>query len=153
MESLITPSSSNHLVSENLQLQVLNDSSVNSTMLSEIFTASDIVNVHTTALVPFKNLAAFLLSVLGIPGNVLVLAVYSWKTSTSNRLYMLALAIADLVVCIIGVVWTIVEFSIISQEITRWFLHMSLAFSTLLLSFVSIERLIAVRRPHSFSLN
>ena len=66
---------------------------------------------------------------------------------------MLALAIADLVVCITGVVWTIVEFSSISQEITRWCLHMSLVFSTLLLSFVSIERLMAVRRPHSFSLS
>ena len=153
MESIITPSSSNHLFSETLQLQVRSDSSVNSTMLSEMFTGSDAVSVNTTAWFSIKNLAAFLLCVLGIPGNLLVIAVYSWKTSTSTRLYMLALAIADLVVCIIGVVWTIVEFSIISQEITRWFLHMSLAFSTLLLSFVSIERLIAVRRPHSFSLN
>ena len=152
MQSLITPSSSNHLFSETLQLQVLNDSSINSTMLPEVFTGSDAINVQTTASVPIKNLAGFLLCVLGIPGNLLVIVVYSWKTSTSTRLYMLALAIADLVVCIIAVVWTRVEFSSISQEITKWCLHMSLAFSTLLLSFVSIERLIAVRRPHSFSL-
>ena len=72
-----------------------------------------------------------------------MIAVYSWKTSTSTRLYMLALAIADLVVCIIGVVWTIVEFNSTNQAITKWCLHMSLAFSTLVLSFVSIERLMA----------
>ena len=90
---------------------------------------------------------------MGIPGNLLVVAVYSWKTSTSTRVYMLALAVADFVVCIIGVVWTTVEFSSISKEIAKWCLHMSLVFSTLLLSFVSIERLMTVRRPHSFSLS
>ena len=72
-----------------------------------------------------------------------MIAVYSWKTSTSTRLYMLALAIADLVVCIIGVVWTIVEFNSTNQAITKWCLHMSLAFSAVVLSFVSIERLMA----------
>ena len=153
MEPLITPSSSNHLFSETLQLQVLSDSSMNSTMLSEIFTGSGAVNVHTTAWFPIKNLAGFLLCVMGIPGNLLVVAVYSWKTSTSTRVYMLALAVADLVVCITGVVWTTVEFNSISKEIAKWCLHMSLAFSTLLLSFVSIERLMAIRRPHSFSLS
>ena len=147
------PSSSNQLFSETLQLQVLNDSSINSTMLPEIFTGSDVVNVHTTASVPINIFAAFLLCILGIPGNLIVVAAYSRKTSTSTRVYMLALAIADLVVCIIGVVWTIVEFSSINQEITKWCLHMSLAFSTLLLSFVSIERVMAVQRPHSFSLS
>ena len=41
---------------------------------------------------------------LGLPGNLLVIAVYILNMKTSTRVYMFALAIADLVVCVCGAV-------------------------------------------------
>ena len=153
MEPLITPSSSNHLFSESLQLQMLNDSATNSSVRSEIFNGSDHVTDHAIARVTFENLAFFLMCVIGIPGNLFVIVVYSWKMSTSTRVYLFALALADLEVCIIGVLLMTVKFTRIGKEIITFCVHTSLAFSTLLLAFVSLERLLAVRHPHSFSLS
>jgi len=39
---------------------------------------------------------------LGLPGNLLVIAVYIVNMKTSTRVYMFALAIADLAVCVGG---------------------------------------------------
>ncbi|KAI0229964.1 hypothetical protein LSAT2_019632 [Lamellibrachia satsuma] len=73
--------------------------------------------------------------------------------TTSTRVYMFALAVADLAVCISGIVLTTAKFNNISQVITFYCAHTSIIFSAFLLAFVSIERLLAVRRPHTFSLN
>ncbi|KAK2178369.1 hypothetical protein NP493_546g03097 [Ridgeia piscesae] len=140
MDSLITPSVSGQVFNESVQRHVSNDSTI------------DHVNDHIIR-VPIENVAVSLVCVLGIPGNILVIAVYSWNMATSTRVYMLALAIADLQVCLIGVFLTTVKFTIISLEITVFFVHTSVIFSALLLSFVSMERLLAMRRPHSFSLS
>ena len=140
MDSFITPSVSSHIFNESVQRQVSNDSTI------------DHVNDHIIR-VPIENLAVSLVCVLGIPGNALVIAVYSWNMATSTRVYMLALAIADLQVCLIGIFLTTVKFTIISLEITVFFVHASVVFSAFLLSFVSMERLLAMRRPHSFSLS
>ncbi|KAI0220145.1 hypothetical protein LSAT2_028338 [Lamellibrachia satsuma] len=115
--------------------------------------ASDEVNNSTTNGVPIPSFATFLMCVMGMPGNVLVIAVYAWKMTTSTKVYMFALAVADLVVCICGIVLTTVTFDYITLEVTTYGVHMSVTFSVLLLAFVSIERLLAVRRPHTFSLN
>ena len=81
-----------------------------------------------------------------------MIAVYMCRMSTSTRMYMFALAIADLEVCVIGVFLTSVTFTKISIEVTTFCMHASIVFSALRLAFVSLERLMAVRRPHSFSL-
>ena len=153
MESIVTPSSPKHLFSETLQLQMLNDSALNSSVPSDIFNGSDHVTDHATAWVTFENLAGVLMCVLGIPGNLFVIVVYSWKMSTSTRVYLFALALADLEICITGVLLITVKFTFIDKEIVVFCAYTSLAFSTLLLAFVSLERLLAIRRPHSFSLS
>ena len=153
MESLITPSSSNLLFSETLQLQMLNDSALNSSVRSDILNGSDHVPDHTTDWVTFENFAGFLMCMLGIPGNLFVIVVYSWKMTTSTRVYLFALALADLEICIIGVLLVTVKFTRIGKQIITFCAHTSLAFSILLLAFVSLERLMAVRRPYSFSLS
>ena len=44
---------------------------------------------------------------LGLPGNLLVIAVYIRNMKTSTRVYMFALAIADSAVCVCGVLMTV----------------------------------------------
>ena len=92
---------------------------------------------------------------LGLPGNLLVIAVYILNMKTSTRVYMFALAIADLTVCVVGVVMT-APYVIFNEYWTKIFEHLfwaSVYFSVILLAFVSIERLIAVKRPHAFSMD
>ena len=103
-------------------------------------------------MVHIRSLAAFLLSMIGIPGNVLVIAVYAQQMKTSTRVYMFALAVADLTVCVCGVILTSVTLSYLMVQIVVCAGHMTITFSVMLLAFVSIERLLAVTRPHTFSL-
>ena len=153
MNSLIIPSLSGHFGNESVQWQMINASTIAISILSDIRNSSDHVSDQIKLKVLLTSLASFLICLLGIPGNLFVIAAYACRMSTSTRMYMFALAIADLEVCVIGVIMTSVKFTIISLEITTFFLHASIAFSTLLLAFVSIERLMAVRRPHSFSVS
>ena len=91
--------------------------------------------------------------VLAIPGNVLVIAVYALKMITSIRMYMFALAIADLVTCVYGIVLATATFSYVGLEIALHCAFLTLSFSLYLLAFVSVERLLAVLRPGTFSLS
>ena len=153
MDSLITPSLSGQFVNESVQWQMMNASANTFSKLSETLNGSNHVSDHFIVKVPIASVASFFICLLGIPGNLFVIAVYACRISTSTRMYMFALAIADLEVCVIGVFLTSVKFTQISLEITTFCVHASIVFSTLLLTFVSIERLMAVRRPYSFSLS
>ena len=108
---------------------------------------------NSAEMVHVRSLATFLLSVFGLPGNALVIAVYARQTKTSTRAYMFALAVADLAVCICAIVLTRVAMNHLELQIVVWVGHSTVTFSALLLAFVSVERLLAVRRPHSFSLS
>ena len=108
---------------------------------------------NTTNNVSIEYVGNFLMCVLGLPGNLLVITVYAWKMTTSTRVYVFALAVDDLIVCICGIVLTTVKLEYISLGIFTYGLYASVMFSVFLLAFVSIERLLAVRRPHTFSLN
>ena len=103
--------------------------------------------------VTISNLLQFCMCVVGLPGNVLVLAVYLSKLTTSTRMYMFALAIADMTVCTCGILVTTTDYEYIRHQINVDMIYMGVAFSVLLLAFISIERLLTVRRPHSFSLS
>ena len=92
------------------------------------------------------------LGVLGLPGNVLVMTVYVRKMTTSTRLYMFALAVADSAVCVGGIVLGARLTGSVTKKAIVYVINMSIVYSILLV-FVSIERLIAVRRPHSFTVN
>ena len=93
----------------------------------------------------------FLLSVLGLPGNLLVTAVYFGNLATSTRVYMFALSIADSAVCVCGIFLTIYYTDFVTVMIFLYIFSATITFSMFLLVFVSIERLIAVRRPHTFN--
>ena len=95
---------------------------------------------------------AFFICLLGLPGNLLIMAVYVRKMSTSTRLYMFSLAVADTAVCLCGVVLTTSVPGVVTTQIIIYVFDMSTSFSVFLLVFVSIERLLAVRRPHSFTI-
>ena len=94
-----------------------------------------------------------LLCSLGVPGNLLVIAVYFVNMKTSTRAYMFALALADLAVCVCGISLSVAVITPETSVTLIYIINVSINFSVVLLVFMSIERLLAVRRPHSFSMN
>ena len=116
-------------------------------------TTSAALTKNSADIVHVRSMATFLLSVFGLPGNALVIAVYARQTKTSTRAYMFALAVADLAVCLSAIVLTRVALNHLELQVVVWVGHSTVTFSALLLAFVSVERLLAVRRPHSFSLS
>ncbi|KAI0216814.1 hypothetical protein LSAT2_031231, partial [Lamellibrachia satsuma] len=67
--------------------------------------------------------------------------------------YMFALAVADSAVCVGGIVLSTAHAGSATAKAILYVINMSIFYSMLLLVSVSIERLIAVRRPHSFTVN
>ncbi|KAI0236735.1 hypothetical protein LSAT2_012720 [Lamellibrachia satsuma] len=98
-------------------------------------------------------IVVFLLCLLGLPGNLLVIAVYVRKMTTSTRVYMFALAVADSAVCVCGIVLSATQDGLVKKEAILYVINLSILFSSFLLVFVSIERFMAIRRPHSFNVN
>ena len=136
-------------------LRVLNASSDDSTLEQSCLKRSVDQNNFPTDSAIIKTFPTALICVLalGIPGNFLVLAVYAFNMTTSTRVHMFALAVADSAVCICGLIMTTVPHDTISLVLIQYLTVMAVAFSGLLLSFVAIERLLAVRHPHTFSLS
>ena len=66
---------------------------------------------------------------------------------------MFALAVVDAITCVCGIVWTSVSLVNDTVGVLYWFVHTSTFFSVLLLAFVAFERLLAVMRPHRFTLS
>ena len=98
------------------------------------------------------NFAVFIMCLLGLPGNLLVIAVYLLNMTTSTRVYMFALAVVDLVVCVCGIILTGVKIGQVLMYVVDVASEVSLIFSVFLLVFIAIERLVAVRSPHTYSL-
>ena len=109
-------------------------------------------NVDTKILF-IPSLSIFLVTVLGLPGNLFVIAVYIRNMTTSTKVYMFGLAIADTAVCICGTVLTSARIDHTMLLVVLYFVDLSIVSSIYLLAFVSIERLVAVWRPHSFNLS
>ena len=125
-----------------------NGSSVVQNILNDTFDLGSNKPRHTED-VP---IVVLLLCVLGLPGNVLVMTVYVRKMTTSTRVYMFALAVADSTICV-GIVLGAALIGSVTAKAILCVINTSIAYSVLLLVFVSVERLIAVRRPHSFTVN
>ena len=151
MDSFITPILLHSVLIDSLQHEGLNDATNRSTSLQRVLNSSNEVNA--TNYVSITHFTSFLMCVLGIPGNLLVIAVYVRKMTTSTRMHMFALAVSDLAVCIFGIVLTTVKFDNISQVITVYCGHTPVMFSFRLPPGVYVDRLLAVRRPHTFSLS
>ncbi|KAI0220863.1 hypothetical protein LSAT2_027672 [Lamellibrachia satsuma] len=73
--------------------------------------------------------------------------------TSSTRVYLFALAVADSAVCVCGIVLTRALIDFITVQVIICTIDVAISFSVYLLVFVSIERLLAVRRPHTFSMN
>ena len=90
---------------------------------------------------------------IGLPGNVLVIAVYLQQMTTSTHVYMFSLAVADTMVCVGAIVLSTGLADAMTARVTLVILDNAINFSVFLLSCVSIERLLAVTRPHTFNMN
>ena len=100
-----------------------------------------------------SNIAIISLCALGLPGNLLVIAVYVRKMTTSTRVYMFALAVADSSVCVCAFfVLFIGVTDLVTKLACSSVIDTSITFSMFLLVFISIERLVAVKHPHSFTM-
>jgi len=97
--------------------------------------------------------ALLLMCAIGLPGNLLVIAVYATKMTTSTRVYLFALAVVDSLICVCGIVVTTSSRNAAARSTFVIVISLAVIFSVLLLVFVSIERCIAVIRPHSFSVD
>ena len=97
------------------------------------------------------NVTMLVMCVLGLPGNLLVIAVYLRLQTTSTRVYMFSLAIADLASCVSGVVMASTPLPLVALYLFLYTGNTANGFSAMLLAFISTERLVAVRRPVAFS--
>ena len=97
------------------------------------------------------SVAICMVCLLGLPGNFFVLTVYLRTMTSSTRVYMFALAVDGSAVCVCGIVLTRVLIDFITVQVITCTIDVAISFSVYLLVFVSIERLLAVRRPHTFS--
>ena len=66
---------------------------------------------------------------------------------------MFALAILYTITCVCGIIWTTIQMAKETMGIMVCLGHTSILFSVLLLIFVAIERLLAMRCPHYFTRN
>ena len=100
----------------------------------------------------YINITLLTLCLLGLPGNLLVIAVYLRNMTSSLKIYMFALAIADSAICVCVVIFLQTRNRIFA-EYAMYAFNMAVFFSMFLLVFVAIERLAAIFRPHSFNKN
>ena len=131
-----------------MDLRNLSDSSNNSAYRPNDNNNVSLTDIHTS------TTAAFLMSTLGLPGNLLIMAVYLRSMTTSTRVYMFALAVADSITCITSAILT-AKLLISASTITVLLMsaRLSVLFSVFLLAYLATDRFKAIMRPHTFTLN
>ena len=153
MESFITSSFLQLVLNDSFLLDDMNDTSSELPLHKYVLNDTREWSNITRSKAQIASVSTFCMCLVGMPGNLLVIAVCSWKLTTSTRLYMFALAVADLAVCSSGIFLTTVTLGYTAREVTVRCIYMAATFSVFILAFVSIERLLAVRRPFTFSLS
>jgi len=98
-------------------------------------------------------IAIITLCSMGLPGNLLVIAVYMRTMTSSLRVYMFALAVADSAICVCAIILPLTPPRAFVKYASLYVFDVAVIFSMLLLVFVAMERLTAILRPHSFSVN
>ena len=93
------------------------------------------------------------LAALGLPGNLFVVAVCVRNMTSSTEVYMFALAVADTIACVAGILFHSAQYANTTTFFLLLFRYFATNFCVHLLAFVSIERLMAVCRPHQFNLS
>ena len=99
------------------------------------------------------NIITVVLGVIGLPGNVFVIAVYIGNMTTSTNVYMFALAVADTAICICAIILKHATNSYLTLNVVLFSIDLAISFSMHLLAFVSIERLVAICWPHKFNMS
>ena len=103
--------------------------------------------------VTVSNVVLLCLCVFGLPGNLLVIAVYIRQLTSSTRVYMFALAVADSCVCVCGIVLTTAWLEAVTGLfIVRVIINLAILSSAFLLVCVAIERAVAVTWPYTFNM-
>ena len=100
------------------------------------------------------GLCMFVTVIVGIPGNVLVIAVYARKLTSSVRMYMVTLAVTDIIICLSYAATAAMGASLKKDPIylTLWSLfNFCVEFSLLVLTLTAVERYWSIARPHSFT--
>ena len=108
---------------------------------------------YSTKRVYFPSVMYFLVTVLSLPGNVCVIAVYIRQMTIPVKVYMFALAMADTGICICGIVLSSIKIDRVTAGIVFFISDVTITFSICMLAFVSIERLVAVCWRHSVNLS
>ena len=146
MVSLIASSLRPEITNESSTVPTFHDSSINGSMeVTDITTDEDW----------YATVVIFVIGLVGLPGNMIVIAIYARNMATSTRVYVFALAVADTVVCMCAICVKVLSttYGVIVFLTYMSMQTVAIAFSILLLAFVSAERLMAVWRPHKFSLS
>lgn len=117
----------------------------------EFTTSGELSTINEVAKVLLHSLAIPMLCALGLRGNLLVITAYFHQLTTSTRVNMFVLAVVDTITCGCGITWNTVPMTKEAVDIVFWFAHSTILFPVLLLAFMAIERLLAVRRPHMFT--
>jgi len=113
---------------------------------------------HTTdsavQLGPHYHIITLVLAVIGLPGNLFVITVYIGNMTTSTKVYMFALAIADTTICICAIIlMNAATIAYLTLNVALFSTDLAISFSVYLLAFVSIERLVAIYWPHKFNMS
>ena len=128
----------------------------NGSISEQTFSSSEI-NVASESTFTFPDSTysriVLLICILGIPGNLFVVAVYIRRMTTSTRAYMFSLGIADTAICVSFTIIYTVRFDKIGTLILLCVFNASVIFSTCLLAFLATERCMAVAKPHKFTLS
>jgi len=137
-----------------MDVWTMNNASENERRLSNLETNDTSDSRTGTMILPHTaaNIAVLLLCVLGTPGNIFVIVVYIRALTTSLRLYMFSLAVSDMATCVSFTFVSTVSVSQITVLVVVSLINMSMMFSTILLTFLSVERCVAVSRPLKFTL-
>ena len=127
-----------------------NNSRVLESMLND---SQNLTSDTATQHVYDHRLTLLVICALGLPGNILVIAVYIATMTSSTKVYMFALAVTDTAICVCGIVLTIGETHPVALAVFFCVISACVNLQTIILVFVSMERLIAVTRPLSFSMD
>ena len=100
------------------------------------------------------ELCMFVIVIAGVPGNVLVVAVYARKLTTSVRMYMFTLAVTDVAICLsyttTAAMGVARKSSFVYKSMWSVF-NFGVEFSVLVLTVTAVERYWCIARPHSFT--
>ena len=103
-----------------------------------------------TKTIDYCHVSLIVACIIGCVGNLLVIAIYIRKLSSSKKVYMFALAVADLAVCFSGIIFYAGLNEASATDVLISVLNLSVTLSMFVLMFASIERFVSVWRPHSF---